>query len=110
MAKRRQNARMWQGEDKSLVFTVTGTTLTTATAIVWELSETERSDDATLTKTLAAAEITADSDTQCTVTLDGADTESINGDYYQELRVTDANALEQVVAVGTLTIEISTTK
>lgn len=109
MAKTRQNATMWQHEGKALVFTVTGTDLETASAIKWELSETERSAEI-LAKTLADAEIVVDSATQCTVTLGEGDTTSINGEHYHELRVTNAAGLEQVVSAGTLTINISTTK
>lgn len=108
MAKTQQNATMWQNEDKSLVFTVTGTTLTTATAIKWELSVTNRTANL-VSKTLGSG-ITADSATQCTVALDATDTTSLIGDYYHELRVTNATGSEEVVSAGTITIKISTTK
>lgn len=109
MAKTQQNATMWQGETKSLVFTISGTTVTTATAIVWELSKTVSSANL-VTKTLAAGTITADSATQCTVALTASDTNSINGKHYHELRITDASSNTTVVASGYLQIEISTTK
>ena len=108
MAKTLQNATMWQGEDKSLVFTVSGTLLTDATAIKWELSKTLSSANL-VTKDLTDG-VVADSDTQCTVTLATTDTDSISGKHYHELRVTDSTGNEAVVSTGTLDIKISTTK
>ena len=107
MTEVNQNATMWQGESKSLVFTITGTDPTTATDITWKLT-TSNQATTIATKTLADG-VTADSSTQLTVTLDPDDTGSVSGKHYHELRITDVSGNEAVVAIGTLTINAGVT-
>jgi hypothetical protein len=79
------------GNTKDLVFTVSGTDLSTATAITFKVA-TAFGTSSALSKSLSSG-IVADSSTQCTVSLTATDTGTTlsAATYVYELTVTDAS-------------------
>ena len=105
MTQTTQNATIFQGEKKSIVFSFpTGTDLSNATAEYGVFQTFELSPK--IRKTSGAAEITID-DGADTVTVDllKADSSEMEGDYYHELNMFDVSQNPIVSAVGILTIE-----
>lgn len=112
MSRTNQNVTMWQGEAKTLVSPIVnaaGTAVSlTGAAISWRLYDVT-TGVVLLTKTTAAGSValsttTATNDT-VTVTLDPADTVSLEGAYYHEAAITGSQAA--VLYTGVLTINVS---
>lgn len=116
MTLRDQDFELWQGENKLVYFTITGDSsavkdLTGSTAFAWKALRHVGSTSAAITKSLSTGGITVTGATSgifC-VTLSSSDTESINGRFYHEARITDIEGKNEVVATGILIINRSGT-
>lgn len=101
---------MFAGDDLTLTVTVketdgTATTITSA-AISWKASKSN-SKTAAITKSTAAGGVTITNGAGgiFTVSLDPADTTSLEGDYIHEAQITFSNGDVRTVLRGVMTIE-----
>jgi hypothetical protein len=108
MALEKQDFSLWQGATRTLIYTITGTDVPTANAIKWALATGQ--GRIVLTKSLAATDITRTGQV-VSVLLFPSDTETLQpGEYNHELRITDEDDQEDVVAVGSAQLYLSITK
>jgi hypothetical protein len=104
-----QNVSMYQGDTKSLVFTVTddaGAPKNITGALVrWVLQRWPTDTTPVLDKNVGAGiTLTTPLSGILTVALAPADTLTLEGDYVHELEVTDTSTNVSTVAVGSMTI------
>ncbi len=116
-ANANQNVEMFQGTSRTLRFTITGTNLTTATAIIWRAVPASLGGSGgsggspVITKTLAGGGIGNLTSTSLDVLLFPSDTTALTpGAFTHELRITDATSNQDVVADGTITLDLSITQ
>lgn len=109
MATVQQDITLYQSTDRILRFTLTGVVVNTATAIVWRAGP-DANGSPVIEKTLAGGGIANLTATTLDVVLVPSDTGSIApGQYYHELRITNAASNQDVVAEGELTLKPSLT-
>ncbi|MCX5658589.1 MAG: hypothetical protein NTW19_02570 [Planctomycetota bacterium] len=109
MATARQDFTMHQGTHRTLRVSLAGTVPTTAGAAVWRVAR-DRASTALLSKTLAEGGVGNLTTGTLDISLFPSDTATLDaGEYYHELRVTDADGQQDVVLEGTLTLKASIT-
>src|SRR6185437_701627 len=109
-----QDFTMWQGDAKSIVFTITDASgnpydLTDVENINWALSALPVTD-ALIQKSKTGGGISVNSpatDGIFTVTLEATDTAALVGAFYHEAQIIDSEGNPDVVATGTATINAS---
>jgi hypothetical protein len=112
MAALNQDFEMFAGEDKQVNFTITdekGDPVVLANSqAIWIMANILSTPVFKMTKTIASGGITI-KDNVYQVFIDSEDTTNINGKYKHELRMTNADGKETVVAVGQAVIHASLT-
>lgn len=102
-----QSFTMFSGDSKSLVVSIVDDSdvavdVSTATTIKYWLAKNASSESAEFSKAVGSGIAVATS--TVTVTIDAADTESLVGNYYHELEITDAVGLVYTAFSGRVTI------
>ena len=109
MAQPCQDFELFKNDDKSVQVTIrdengTLVDVSGASAAQWIMQKYPESATADITKTLAAGEIdvaTSGANGVVTITILSADTASLSaGEYYHELRITDASGNDSTILVG----------
>jgi hypothetical protein len=109
-----RNISMYQEEYKVITVTITTSAgavkdLTSATA-TWNVRQKLNDTANLISKTVGSGITLTDADGGVlTITIDTADTSAMSGKYFHELRVVDSDSHEEVVLVGTLTVNPSMT-
>lgn len=113
MTVENQLLTLWQGEDKSIIVSLTDADgnpygSTAALTFLYRVTTAAENRSAIIEKTTGSG--ITNGTNEVTIALDKADTDDLDaGDYYHELRVTDGSGNEDVVFDGIFRLEPSAT-